>query len=146
MDPHDLQRFVDAQAGVHERALAELRAGRKQSHWMWFIFPQLAGLGSSPMSERYAIDDLAEAAAYLHHPVLGPRLVECAEAVLAVQNRSAREILGRPDDLKLHSSATLFARVAPTGSVFHRILDRFFAGVPDGRMEELLTRRGTTRS
>jgi uncharacterized protein (DUF1810 family) len=139
-DTHDLQRFVDAQSGVYERALAELRAGRKESHWMWFVFPQLAGLGRSPTSERFAIRSLAEAEAYLQHPVLGPRLTACADALLAVPRRSAHEILGSPDDLKLQSSATLFSRVAPAGSVFHRLLDRFFAGTPDRRTLELLAR------
>jgi uncharacterized protein (DUF1810 family) len=137
-DSHDLQRFVDAQAGVYDRALAELRAGRKESHWMWFIFPQFAGLGRSTMSERFAIRSLAEAEAYLKHPVLSPRLMECAEALLAVRGRSAHEILGSPDDAKLQSCATLFSRIAPDGSVLHRLLDRFFEGVPDQRTLELL--------
>jgi uncharacterized protein (DUF1810 family) len=145
-DSHDLQRFVDAQSGVYDRALAELRAGRKESHWMWFVFPQIAGLGRSATSERFAIRTLAEAAAYLQHPVLGPRLMECAEAMLSVPRRSAHEILGSPDDLKLQSSATLFSRIAPDGSVFHRLLDRFFDGVPDERTLELLARREGDRS
>ena len=140
---HDLQRFVVAQSGIYEQALAELRAGRKESHWMWFVFPQLAGLGRSPTSERFAVRSLAEADAYLRHPVLGPRLTESADALLAVPRRSAHEILGSPDDLKLQSSATLFSRVAPAGSVFHRLLDRFFAGVPDRKTLELLARDGS---
>jgi uncharacterized protein (DUF1810 family) len=137
-DPHDLDRFVRAQRGVYERALAEIRGGRKASHWMWFIFPQLEGLGSSATTRRYSIRSLAEAEAYLGHPVLGPRLAECAEAALGVAGRTAREIFGSPDDLKLRSCATLFARASPAGSVFHRVLDRFFAGTPDPRTLELL--------
>ena len=130
-DPYDLARFVDAQRDVHATALAELRAGRKRTHWMWFVFPQLAGLGSSWMAQRYAIASAAEAEAYLRHPVLGSRLVECAEALLAIEGRSAREILGPPDDLKLKSSATLFAAVSPPGSAFERVLDKYFAGERD---------------
>jgi uncharacterized protein (DUF1810 family) len=136
-EPLDLRRFVDAQAPDFDRALAELRAGAKRSHWMWYVFPQLAGLGSSSMSERYAIRSRAEAAAYLTHPVLGPRLRECVTALLAHADRSARDILGSPDDLKLHSSATLFASVAP-GDVFDALLERYFGGLPDPRTLELL--------
>ena len=110
-DPHDLDRFVRAQEADYPRALAEVRAGRKRSHWIWYVFPQVAGLGSSAMSRRYAIRSLAEARAYLEHPVLGPRLREVAGAALGVGGKSAREILGTPDDLKLRSSATLFAAV-----------------------------------
>ena len=108
-DPFDLARFVDAQAGDYARALDEIRRGRKQSHWMWYVFPQFLGLGGSAMSRRYAIRSAAEATAYLEHPVLGPRLRECAGAVLANTGRTAHEIFGSPDDLKLRSSATLFA-------------------------------------
>ena len=130
-DPYDLARFVDAQRDVHATALAELRAGRKRTHWMWFVFPQIEGLGSSWMAQRYAIASAAEAEAYLRHPVLGSRLVERAEALLAIEGRSAREILGPPDDLKLKSSATLFAAVSPPGSAFERVLDKYFAGERD---------------
>lgn len=137
-DPFDLNRFVEAQEDIYDDALAELRAGRKRSHWMWFIFPQFEGLGFSATSHHFAIHSAAEARAYLAHPVLGPRLVECAEAVLAVAGRSAREIFGSPDDLKLRSSATLFASVSPDGSVFHRLLDKYFDGTPDQRTLELL--------
>jgi uncharacterized protein (DUF1810 family) len=137
-DPFDLRRFVEAQSGDYVRALAELRAGEKRSHWMWYVFPQYEGLGHSPTARRYAIRGLAEAEAYLRHPILGPRLIESAEAVLGVEGRTAREILGSPDDLKLRSSATLFSRVAPAGSPFHRLLDRFFAGQPDRRTMELI--------
>jgi uncharacterized protein (DUF1810 family) len=129
--PVDLDRFVRAQAGDYDRALAEVRAGRKRSHWMWYVFPQLAGLGSSPMAQRYAIQSLAEAEAYLRHPVLGPRLIEISEAALAVEGRSALDVFSTPDDLKLRSCATLFARVSSPGSVFHRLLDHCFDGQPD---------------
>jgi len=137
-DPYDLDRFVRAQEGDYARALAELRGGRKQSHWMWYIFPQFAGLGFSPTSIRYAIKSKAEAAAFLAHPVLGPRLDECARAVLAVAGRSAHDIFGSPDDLKLKSCATLFAHVSPAGSVFHALLDRYFDGAMDGATLRLL--------
>src|SRR3954465_54383 len=119
-DPHDLQRFVEAhdEGGTYERALAELRAGRKTSHWMWFVFPQIAGLGRSPMAQRYAIASLDEARAYLEHPVRGARLRECARALSALQGRSAREVLGDIDAIKLRSSMTLFARAAPGDPLF----------------------------
>ncbi len=130
-DPHDLNRFVAAQRDDYAQVLAELRAGRKRSHWMWYVFPQVAGLGLSAMSRRYAIKGLAEAEAYLRHPLLGPRLRECAEALLAVEGRSAREILGSPDDSKLRSCATLFASVSAPGSAFHRLLEKYFDGQPD---------------
>jgi uncharacterized protein (DUF1810 family) len=130
MDPFELERFVEAQEDVHERALAEIRAGRKQTHWMWFVFPQVRGLGSSPMALRYAIGSLDEARAYLAHPVLGPRLLACAEAALAATDRTAHDIFGPPDDVKLRSSATLFER-AGGPDVFARLLDRFFAGERD---------------
>lgn len=128
-DPFDLARFLAAQAPVIETALAELRAGRKRTHWMWFVFPQLRGLGTSPMAERYGIASLDEAKAYLAHPVLGPRLVACAEAVLAHQGLSLHAILGSPDDAKFLSSMTLFARAARQDrSVFEEALDRLCEG------------------
>ena len=130
-DPFHLARFVSAQEGVYATALSELRSGRKRTHWMWFIFPQVAGLGYSPNSRFYAIGSLEEARLYLEHPVLGARLQECAEAVLAVEGRSAREIMGSPDDVKLQSSMTLFAHVAGPGSVFARMLDKYFGGRQD---------------
>jgi uncharacterized protein (DUF1810 family) len=130
-DPFDLQRFVDAQSPVFETVLRELRAGRKASHWMWFVFPQIAGLGSSPMAQRYAIASLEEARAYLSHPVLGPRLRQCVAALLDVPGRSADEIFGSPDDVKLRSSLTLFATAAPGEPLFTRALDRFFDGRKD---------------
>jgi uncharacterized protein (DUF1810 family) len=137
-DAYDLERFVSAQRSSYDRALAEIVAGRKRSHWMWYVFPQLAGLGVSAMSRRYAIVSLEEADAYLRHPVLGPRLRACAEAALGVDGRSALAIFGSPDDLKLRSCATLFAQVSPAGSVFHRLLERYFAGEPDQATLRLL--------
>lgn len=137
-DPFDLNRFVEAQADDYERALDEIRGGRKRSHWMWYIFPQIAGLGFSPMSRRYAINSVAEARAFLEHPVLGPRLVECAEAAMAVEGRTASEIFGSPDDMKLKSSATLFAAVTPPGSAFARLLDRYYRGGRDEGTLQLL--------
>ncbi len=125
-DPYDLARFVQAQVDDYERALGELEAGRKRSHWMWYIFPQLERAGLSETSRRYALRSAEEATAYLRHPVLGPRLRTCAEAVLAVEGRSAHEIFGHPDDLKLRSCASLFASISPVGSVFHRLLERYF--------------------
>ena len=129
-DPFDLQRFVDAQADVYADALAELRAGAKRSHWMWFFFPQIAGLGVSAMAQRYAIASRREAEAYLQHPLLGPRLIACTRAVLAVEGRSAHQIFGSPDDLKLRSSMTLFAAVAE-GGIFAEALRKYFGGRPD---------------
>ena len=136
-DPFDLQRFVEAQQGVYPQALAELRAGRKESHWIWFVFPQIAGLGSSAINRRYAIGSLEEAVAYLEHPVLGPRLRECVDAVNALQGRSARLLFG-PDDVKFRSSLTLFHRAAPEEHRFADALARYFAGEQDGRTLELL--------
>jgi uncharacterized protein (DUF1810 family) len=134
---YDLERFVRAQAGTHEQALAELTRGRKQSHWMWFVFPQIAGLGMSDMSRRYAIADLGEARAYLAHSVLGPRLRACFEATLGVDGRTAHEIFGSPDDMKLRSSATLFAAVSEAGSIFQQVLDKYFDGRPDAATQRL---------
>jgi uncharacterized protein (DUF1810 family) len=138
MTDHDLERFVTAQEGVMDRVRAELRRGRKASHWMWFVFPQVAGLGSSPTARHYAISGLDEARAYLAHPVLGPRLVECAELAAAVPQGSAQEVFGYPDDLKLRSSMTLFARAAPDTPAFGAVLDRYFDGEPDPRTLELV--------
>jgi len=137
-DPHDLRRFLDAQARDYAQALAELRSGRKRTHWMWYVFPQLAGLGVSAMSARYALAGLEDARAYLAHPVLGRRLVECMEAVLGVEGRSATEIFGSPDDLKLRSSATLFACASPPGSVFERVLLKYYRGERGPRTLRLL--------
>lgn len=139
-DPHDLGRFVRAQAPIYEEALAELQAGEKRSHWMWFVFPQLRGLGHSPTAQRYGIASLEEAQAYLAHPVLGSRLRACTEAVLAVWGRSLHAIFGSPDDLKFGSSMTLFARsVGGGGMPFQAALDRFCHGQEDGRTLALLT-------
>ena len=132
-DPFDLQRFVDAQAAVYERVREELKNGRKQSHWMWFIFPQIAGLGHSAMAQRYAISSLDNAKAYLANPVLGPRLRECTSLVLQVVGKSALQILGSPDDMKFRSCMTLFARAAPEEALFRTALEKYFDGVEDSQ-------------
>ena len=130
-DQYDLDRFVQAQTHDFKIALTEIAGGRKHSHWMWYIFPQFAGLGFSAMSQRYAIRSAAEAQAYLNHPILGPRLIRCCEALLAINGRSAHEIFGSPDDRKLQSCATLFASITPADSVFERVLDQYFHGERD---------------
>lgn len=130
-DPFDLQRFVLAQDTVIDSVREELRAGRKRSHWMWFVFPQIAGLGRSAMAQRYALASLDEARAYLAHPILGPSLRECSELVLAVEGRTINEILGAPDDLKFWSSMTLFLAADPSQEVFRACLRKYFAGQPD---------------
>ena len=137
-DPWSLSRFVEAQAPVYERVCNELAAGRKQSHWMWFVFPQLKALGRSHTAQHYGIADAQEAAAYWQHPLLGPRLVQCAELVLAVPNRTAHDIFGSPDDLKLRSSMTLFAAVAPEATAFKAVLERYYNGRPDAVTVDLL--------
>jgi uncharacterized protein (DUF1810 family) len=137
-DPYDLNRFVQAQERCYEQALSEVKNGRKRSHWMWYIFPQFYGLGFSPTSRQYSIKSIAEAEAYLRHPVLGPKLMECAEAALGVEGRSAHDIFGSPDDWKPRSCATLFAFVLPAGSVFHRLLETYFHGEPDPKTLRLL--------
>ncbi|MAF64130.1 MAG: calpastatin [Planctomycetes bacterium] len=142
-DPFDLARFVAAQEGVYERALVELGDGRKRTHWMWFIFPQLRGLGGSETARRFGISGVDEARAYLAHAVLGPRLVAAGEAVLRTGERSAREVLGAPDDLKLCSCATLFASVSEgPDSVHGRLLERFFDGQRDPETLRLLAEVG----
>jgi uncharacterized protein (DUF1810 family) len=141
-DPHDLNRFVQAQERSYARALAEIKNARKTSHWMWYVFPQFEGLGQSEMSRRYAIHSVAEARAYLEHPILGPRLQECCEALLAVEGRSAHQIFGSPDDLKLNSCATLFACVSGAGSVFERVLEKYFEGSPDDKSLRLMAADG----
>ena len=141
-DPFDLQRFVDAQLPVYEQVVAELGAGRKQSHWMWFVFPQLRGLGRSPMAERYGITSRAEALAYLRHPVLGPRLVTCTSLVNDVEDRPLSAILGSPDDRKFLSSMTLFAQVAPRASEFVEALRKYADGQLDAAT---MTRLATDR-
>jgi uncharacterized protein (DUF1810 family) len=130
---NNLQRFLDAQATDYAQALAEIKAGRKRSHWMWYIFPQIQGLGFSSISQRYAIQDLAEAAAYLQHLVLGARLVEISRALLGLASSNATSVMGSPDDLKLRSSMTLFAAVPGADPVFQAVLDKFFAGAPDAQ-------------
>jgi uncharacterized protein (DUF1810 family) len=135
---YDLERFVSAQEHVYAGALAELRRGRKTGHWIWFIFPQVAGLGYSEMSRRYAIASLDEARAYLAHPLLGARLRECAAALLATTGLTAEQILGATDAMKVRSSMTLFLRAGPDEPVFAQVLDRFFGGVPDGATDARL--------
>ena len=139
-DPFGLERFEEAQeaSGTYRRALSELRAGDKRTHWMWFVFPQLAGLGLSPTSRKYALSSLDEARAYLSHPLLGARLRECFLAVLAIKDRSADQIFGGIDARKLHSSSTLFCRAAPEDPLFRQILDKYFGGKPDGATDRLL--------
>ncbi|WGD48901.1 DUF1810 domain-containing protein [Bradyrhizobium sp. CB1650] len=139
-DPFDLERFVSAQDPVYPDVLAELSRGRKQSHWMWFIFPQVAGLGFSAMSQRYAIGSREEAQAYLAHPVLGLRLSECTELVLAVEGRTINAILGAPDDAKFRSSMTLFGAVSDA-PIFGQAIAKYFRGEPDGATLEILARR-----
>lgn len=138
-NPNNLTRFTQAQEPVYPNVLAELKAGRKRTHWMWFIFPQIDGLGFSPTAKFYAIKNLDEARQYLQHPVLGARLVECAEVVLGIQNKSVADIFGYPDDLKLKSCMTLFSCVADPGSVFEAVLDKYFDGGRDARTLELLS-------
>lgn len=139
-DPFDLERFVAAQDadGTYDRALAELHQGRKTTDWIWFVFPQIAGLGKSPTSQKFAITSLDEARAYLRHPVLGPRLVQCASIVATMQGRSAEEIFGATDAQKLRSSMTLFVRAAPDEPLFRQVLDEYFAGAADAATDERL--------
>jgi uncharacterized protein (DUF1810 family) len=137
-DSFKLERFVSAQAEVFPQVLAELRAGRKRSHWIWFIFPQMKGLGHSAQSDYYGIVALDEAAAFVRHPLLGPRLVQCTQLVHRIEGREAGDILAFPDDLKFRSSMTLFARAAPEVPIFREALDRYFDGQPDPLTLELL--------
>jgi uncharacterized protein (DUF1810 family) len=137
-DPHDLKRFLDAQAPVFEQACRELRAGRKTSHWMWFIFPQIRGLGHSETARRYAISSREEAEAYLAHPVLGTRLRECTRLVSLIEGRTAHDIFGHPDDLKFNSCMTLFASIAKDDRLFERALDKLYDGMPDRETLRLL--------
>ncbi len=138
MDPHDLQRFVDAQSPIYGQTCAELRRGKKTSHFMWFIFPQVKGLGQSAMAQRYAIASRAEAIAYLEHPILGPRLVECTRLVIGVENRSLAQIFGAPDDMKFRSSMTLFAQVARDNRIFLEALEKYCGSELDQRTLQLL--------
>jgi uncharacterized protein (DUF1810 family) len=137
-DPHNLQRFVDAQEPVIDQVKQELRSGRKRSHWMWFVFPQMEGLGSSPKSQHYGIASEAGATAYLTHPVLAPRLRECTELVLGIDDRSANAIFGHPDDLKFRSSMTLFEAVADDSTLFSDALEQYYDGDRDTNTLELL--------
>ncbi|MGO9014105.1 MAG: DUF1810 domain-containing protein [Dissulfurispiraceae bacterium] len=137
-DPYDLKRFLSAQEGIYERALAELTRGQKRTHWMWYIFPQFDGLGYSPTAKRYSIKSIEEARQYLNHPVLGKRLLECTEAVIALKGASLSEIFGYPDDLKFKSSMTLFEKIAGSGSVFSSALDRYCNGERDATTLKLL--------
>jgi uncharacterized protein (DUF1810 family) len=137
-DPFGLERFVEAQAEVYDRALAEIKRGDKRSHWMWFIFPQIDGLGHSSTAQFFAIKSVDEAKAYLAHAVLGPRLIECSTVLLQLKGLSASDIFGFPDDLKLRSSMTLFASVSEPDSVFSRVLQHYYQGQPDEKTLELL--------
>ncbi len=132
-DPYRLQRFIDAQdaGGIYQRAVSELRSGRKKSHWMWFVFPQIAGLGRSPTSQLYAISSRAEAQAFLEHPVLGPRLIECTRIVAELTGQTAEDIFGPTDAAKLRSCGTLFAQAATDEPLFQRVLAQYFDGAPD---------------
>ena len=138
IDPHNLKRFLDAQAPVYDEVLAELRAGHKDSHWIWFIFPQIVGLGHSPAAQYYAVQSLREARAYLHHPVLGPRLRNCTLLVNQTENSTIHEIFGSPDDLKFRSSMTLFAEASENNELFRSALNKYFAGEPDSQTLERL--------
>ncbi len=140
-DPFNLSRFLGAQEDSYHQALSEIRSGCKRSHWMWFIFPQFEGLALSSTSRHYAIKSAEEARAYLDHPILGSRLLESAHAALSVEGRSAQEIFGSPDDLKLKSCATLFACVSSPGSVFESLLEKFYSGERDAKTLELLGAR-----
>ena len=135
---YDLSRFLEAQKNAYDTALREIKAGQKRSHWMWYIFPQIQGLGYSAMARHYAIRDLGEAREYLQHPVLGPRLVEISEALLALDESDPRRVMGSPDDLKLRSCMTLFQCAAPDQPVFGKVLDKFYGGRPDGRTLEIV--------
>ena len=137
-DPYDLNRFLRAQEGVYERALVELKDGQKRTHWMWYIFPQIDGLGYSPTAKRYSIKSIEEARQYLNHPVLGKRLLECTEALVALKGGSASEIFGYPDDMKFKSSMTLFDKIAGASSVFSFALDRYCHGERDATTLRLL--------
>ena len=137
-DQYNLDRFVSAQADSYSTALAEIKNGRKRNHWMWYIFPQIKGLGFSETSKYYAIQNLAEAAAYLQHPILGPRLIQISNALLTLPGNNATQIFGNPDDMKLHSSMTLFATVENTTPVFAAVLDKFFGGEKDRGTLEMI--------
>lgn len=145
-DPYNFNRFIQAQERDYIRALSEVNNGRKKSHWMWYIFPQFEGLSSSTTSKRYSIKSIAEAKAYLNHPILGTRLKECAKAVLCVENRSAQDIFDSPDDMKLKLCATLFAYISPSGSVFEQLLDKYYQGERDAKTIHLLEKGRTSQN
>ena len=138
VDLFDLNRFILAQNRIYDRAIAEIRNGKKQTHWMWYIFPQIDGLGFSTTTKHYSLKSLQEAREYLAHPILGARLLECSECILAFEGQSISDLFGYPDDLKLRSSMTLFAHLSDTHSVFTRVLNRFFNGEPDDRTLNIL--------
>ncbi len=140
-DPYNLQRFVDAQDPVMDHVRAELRAGRKEGHWMWFVFPQVEGLGHSALAQKYSIGSREEADAYLAHPILGPRLRECAELINSISGRSIDQILGYPDNLKFHSSMTLFSIAKPEDAVFQEALQKYFGGEPDSNTIQRLSEK-----
>ncbi len=137
-DPFDLKRFLDAQEENYERALSELRAGQKRSHWMWYVFPQIDGLGRSATARHYAIKSIEEAQEYLSHPVIGARLLECTETVLGIRKKTVSEIFGFPDDMKFKSSMTLFAQISESDCVFVKVIDKFFSGQQDNKTIQLL--------
>jgi len=143
LDPHNLQRFVTAQVDDYVIAMQELRRGQKESHWIWYIFPQVAGLGESSTAQQYAIQSRDEALAYLEHKELGPRLHECTQTLLQIEDRDIEDVMGFPDDLKLRSSMTLFAEISPSDSVFQKVLDRYFGGRTDQKTLAYLDRQGT---
>jgi uncharacterized protein (DUF1810 family) len=145
-DPYNLSRFLQAQEDDYRRALSEIKSGAKRRHWMWYIFPQIDGLGFSPTAKLYSLKSIEEAKAYLDHLVLGPRLLECTEAALQIEGKSATQIFGSPDDVKLRSCATLFACVSPPGSVFERLLDKYYGGERDEKTLQLLGIAGSEKS
>ena len=143
MEPETIKKFLNAQQRDYPVALAEIKKGRKQGHWIWYIFPQIAGLGMSGTSMHYAIDDIAQATQYLQHPVLGQRLIEISEAVLAIEGKSANQILGSPDDLKLRSSMTLFSLAEDANQVFQQVLDKYYGGLPDQKTIDILNQKNS---
>jgi len=143
MEPETIKKFLNAQQRDYPIALAEIKKGRKQGHWIWYIFPQIAGLGMSGTSMHYAIDDIAQATQYLQHPVLGQRLIEISEAVLAIEGKSANQILGSPDDLKLRSSMTLFSLAEDAKPVFQQVLDKYYGGLPDQKTIDILNQKNS---
>jgi uncharacterized protein (DUF1810 family) len=144
-DPYDLERFVQAQAPVYEQIAAELQEGKKRSHWMWFVFPQIRGLGQSAMAQKYAIRSVDEAVAYLQHPILGARLIHCAELVSSLNGRRIEQIFGYPDDLKFHSSMTLFSRASTDQKIFDDVIQKYFNGQLDTATLKILAKQAVPR-